>query len=815
MIHKVWRAVFRPPIVLMALLILGGAFSLAAQDLSGISICVDPGHGKGNSNAGPTGLREADINLQVALEWRKWLRAAKIDTVLLTRESDDENPTLSQRERIANQFGVTWFHSVHHNATGGVNHSARYTLVLYEELANHQPQWPGQADVMSRLMADWVQAGLRTSDARVFGDFTFYGSPSWLGVLNDLQMPGELSEATFHDHPVEEAKLKNPDFLELEALGLHRAVLEYFDAGPMPTGSLSGIVRGADTGRPVSGAVVRLLPPDSLYTTDDNGNGLYVFADLPPGNYHLEVTAAGYDTARADVSVQANEFTALDFSLIPNISPTVVAARPKNGDSGVGPFSKILLKFSQPMNHASVERAFRMNPPIGGVLTSDTQKKVFTFDPAAPLQAGTTYQVIVDSQAVDRYGHIFDGDGDGTPGGDFMLEFRTAPLDTSAPMAIDVFPPKFAEEVFPRQPITVRFNHPVDLSTVLLRQTLVITNDRSRRLIDYRFEQNEEKAVLSILPQEPLLAGARYFITLRTAIMDSAGTRLLEEVKWTFTTAMVADNWERISVFNGDDNPFLPPLESPRTLGVLGDSTAAQLAPQPAYSAVGALDIHSAAQDTTAQVALEFMRRDILLEPGWVAFAALLSPNREGEVRLWLEDSTGAAYFKSVRIPAGGWRGIVYRAGSDSVVAENGELHLQGNESWIWRGILFRPDSTGPVQFFVDDIYVNLPQNVTSVPQPVAPPGGFEVAPPQPNPVTAGAQEVVVRLRPAVAAPVSLTVFDLLGRLVFRRRMNGAQRKDFRWNLTDRHGKRVPAGVYFLRVQTRAVQRAFKIVVLP
>ncbi|RMD96543.1 MAG: hypothetical protein D6814_11190, partial [Calditrichaeota bacterium] len=163
---------------LLILLLFESGYS---QDLSGISICLDPGHGKGNTNAGPTGLREADINLAVAFFWKDFLKAANIDTVLMTRTSDATNPTLSEREQIANRFGVTWFHSIHHNATGGTHHNSRYTLVLYEELANHQPQWPGQSDVMSQLMAENIWKAIHTSDWRVFGDFTFYGSPSYLG----------------------------------------------------------------------------------------------------------------------------------------------------------------------------------------------------------------------------------------------------------------------------------------------------------------------------------------------------------------------------------------------------------------------------------------------------------------------------------------------------------------------------------------------------------------------------------------------------------------------------------------------------------
>ncbi|MDZ7344100.1 MAG: N-acetylmuramoyl-L-alanine amidase, partial [candidate division KSB1 bacterium] len=226
-----------------------GVFSLLfsvcslSQDLSGISICIDPGHGPGNRNAGPTGLREADINFRVAVFLKDYLKAAQVDTVLLTHLNNTTDISLSAREQIANSFGVTWFHSVHHNAFNG---TARYTLLLLEEArtselcpnstTNHrgtgQPDWPGQSDVMSNLMARRIWEAYRTSDFRVRLDWTFYGGCNGgfsLGVLDNLQMPGELSEATFHDHPGEEAKMRNNDFLRMEARALAMSFFDYFN----------------------------------------------------------------------------------------------------------------------------------------------------------------------------------------------------------------------------------------------------------------------------------------------------------------------------------------------------------------------------------------------------------------------------------------------------------------------------------------------------------------------------------------------------------------------------------------------------------
>ncbi|GEM_PF-6617096 len=316
--------------VLSVLLLPALAFS---QNLSGVSICIDPGHGPGNVNAGPTGLREADINFRVAGFLKEYLKTAKVDTVLLTHLNTTTNISLSAREQIANNFGVTWFHSVHHNATGASNSTARYTLMLLEERRNPgqpcpngsasgagQPDWPGQTDVMSNIMARRIWEAYRTSNYLTRLDWTFYGGCNGgfnLGVLNDLQMPGELSEATFHDNRLEEAKMRNNDFLRMEARALAMSFFDYFNAGTMPTGALIGIISNSNTGAPLDGITVTLNPGNRTYTTDNWKNGLYVFDGLLPGNYTVSINAAGFQNVSTIVQVTPHAFSYGDARLIP------------------------------------------------------------------------------------------------------------------------------------------------------------------------------------------------------------------------------------------------------------------------------------------------------------------------------------------------------------------------------------------------------------------------------------------------------------------------------------------------------------------
>lgn len=87
------------------------AWPAYAGFLEGVKICLDPGHG-GDAHLrgfkrGPTGVREAEMNLRVAQFLRELLEEAGAE-VLLTREGD-EDVSLRRRAEIANDWGADLF----------------------------------------------------------------------------------------------------------------------------------------------------------------------------------------------------------------------------------------------------------------------------------------------------------------------------------------------------------------------------------------------------------------------------------------------------------------------------------------------------------------------------------------------------------------------------------------------------------------------------------------------------------------------------------------------------------------------------------
>lgn len=80
-------------------------------------IVIDPGHGGKDPGAiGPTGLKEKDVTLDIALKIRDILKNDPLFEVILTRDKDVFIP-LNERTEIANKVEADLFISIHTNAS--------------------------------------------------------------------------------------------------------------------------------------------------------------------------------------------------------------------------------------------------------------------------------------------------------------------------------------------------------------------------------------------------------------------------------------------------------------------------------------------------------------------------------------------------------------------------------------------------------------------------------------------------------------------------------------------------------------------------
>ena len=205
-----------------------------ARYLEGIKICLDPGHGGQahllNYKRGPTGLREAEVNLRVALYLREFLKEAGA-IVFMTR-TDDSFVSITDRSELANKNAVDFFISLHHNFFS--NPETNYTSTWY-----HQDADDSRA---SLDLARYVQQGV--ADALRLPQFTPTGLysdrlviPSGFGVLRQTKRPAILVEASFYSNPEEEQRLKKESYNKREAYGYFIGIARYVAAG-FPKGIL-------------------------------------------------------------------------------------------------------------------------------------------------------------------------------------------------------------------------------------------------------------------------------------------------------------------------------------------------------------------------------------------------------------------------------------------------------------------------------------------------------------------------------------------------------------------------------------------------
>ncbi|MEL7237764.1 MAG: N-acetylmuramoyl-L-alanine amidase, partial [Planctomycetota bacterium] len=197
--------------------------------LQGQSIVLDPGHGGDsvlvNYKRGPTGVREAEVNLRVALLLRRLLEDAGVD-VHLTRDRDNDL-SLADRAALASRVDADWFISLHHNAAASPD--ANYTSVwLHSDYASNGP-----ALDLARHVGQSLLRHLRT-DAGVTSPImldTQVHEVGGFGVLRGATVPAILVESSFHSNPDEEQRLREGVHNLREAYAIYEALCEYATLG--------------------------------------------------------------------------------------------------------------------------------------------------------------------------------------------------------------------------------------------------------------------------------------------------------------------------------------------------------------------------------------------------------------------------------------------------------------------------------------------------------------------------------------------------------------------------------------------------------
>jgi len=109
---------------------------------------------------------------------------------------------------------------------------------------------------------------------------------------------------------------------------------------PVNPGAVIGSVTDSVTGEPIVGATITLTPGSINVTS--SSHGAYVFPDVFPGTYTIQVSASGYQSNTRTTFVRSGSVAAVDFQLIPGEMSSLWGELSGEGNTGAYDASLIL-----------------------------------------------------------------------------------------------------------------------------------------------------------------------------------------------------------------------------------------------------------------------------------------------------------------------------------------------------------------------------------------------------------------------------------------------------------------------------------------
>jgi N-acetylmuramoyl-L-alanine amidase len=226
-----------------------------------VIVAIDPGHGGEDPGAiGPSGLREKDVVLAVALQLRERINSVPGMRAMLTRDADFFVP-LHERVRKARRVQADLLVSIHADAfftpqargasvfalsANGASSAAARWMANKENAADAV----GGLNTIAVKDSQVLRAMLDMSTAAQIKDSLQIGrevlerigkvgalhkrsvEQAGFAVLKAPDIPSILVETAFISNPDEEAKLRDPDYQRLLVEALHTGIRRYFARNP-------------------------------------------------------------------------------------------------------------------------------------------------------------------------------------------------------------------------------------------------------------------------------------------------------------------------------------------------------------------------------------------------------------------------------------------------------------------------------------------------------------------------------------------------------------------------------------------------------
>ncbi|MCK5707662.1 MAG: N-acetylmuramoyl-L-alanine amidase [Candidatus Aureabacteria bacterium] len=238
---------------IVALVLFTAPFTSTANNTFPVkTIVIDPGHGgKDQGASGPSGIAEKEVTLDISLKLKKELEKTKKFKVFMTRTTD-KFVSLKKRKKIAKRYKPDVLISIHcdGNKDRDINGTAVYILSKKGEnftikRSLTQGDYVFNGNYMNNSLADANHTMAKTmKQSRKLADITLKYLLAQLGtkdmhvrkagfkVLKILDVPSILIEVAFITNWWEEKQLKKDKFRQKAAVGIRKALLEFFKNNP-------------------------------------------------------------------------------------------------------------------------------------------------------------------------------------------------------------------------------------------------------------------------------------------------------------------------------------------------------------------------------------------------------------------------------------------------------------------------------------------------------------------------------------------------------------------------------------------------------
>ncbi|MGK2963136.1 MAG: Ig-like domain-containing protein, partial [Gemmatimonadaceae bacterium] len=254
---------------------------------------------------------------------------------------------------------------------------------------------------------------------------------------------------------------------------------------------------------------------------------------VPTGGLpNFTTLTATITTGARDLAGNAlQQATSWTFTTHDEVPPTVIAATPANGATGVSPNSVVTITFSERMNPATINastitlRITSSGTAITSVVTYNADTRVATLTPSGPLSENVNYTLTVSTGVRDEQGNAM--------AAPYSLSFTAG--DTTSPTVVSTVPADGATGVATGTTVSATFSEPMNTATINTGTfTLRLTSGGGNLAGAVAWNGGTNTATFT--PAAPLAQGTSYTATVSTGARDAANNPMTAAKVWTFTT---------------------------------------------------------------------------------------------------------------------------------------------------------------------------------------------------------------------------------------------------------------------------------------